>query len=80
MDALIVPLIATALIPPLVYLAVSTAFKALRRRGEAKRAPKSAVLVMPAASETAAAVERFHRVLMRTDLADFLRPDSNSGA
>ena len=86
MDALLLPLAATALIFPLAYLAVPPAIAAWRRRGEAKRAIvlqpplKSGALIVPDASETAAAVARFHRVLMRSDYADFLRPDSSRGA
>ncbi len=84
MDALILPLAATVLLVPLLYLAVPPLRGAWRRRNEPKRAlvpaPKKAALLMPSASETAQAVERFHRVLMRTDLADFLRPDSSRGA
>lgn len=86
MDALIVPLAATALLFPLLYLAVPPLVKAWRRRSEAKRgivlspAPKPAALVVPAASETAETVERFHRALLRSEFADFLRPDSSRGA
>lgn len=86
MDALIVTFLGTALIPPLVYLSVSAAMKAWRRRREGKSGivlsppGKPASLIIPAASETAATVERFHRALMRTDLADFLKPDPKSGA
>lgn len=86
MEALILPLAATALLFPLLYLAMPPLVKAWRRRGEKKRGillsppRKPPALVVPDASETAATVERFHRALMRTDLADFLRPDSSSGA
>lgn len=85
MEALITPLVVTALIVPLLYLAVPPARAAWRRYRDGKpmlawRPHRKPPLVIPAASETAATIERFHRALMRTDLADFLKPDSDSGA
>jgi len=81
MDALIV----AALVGPVLYLAVPPALAAWRRYREGKpvlawRPKKKPALVIPAAGETAAAIERFHRALLRTDLADFLKPDSNNRA
>jgi hypothetical protein len=78
MDCYLVPLAAAALLLPIAYLAVPPALSAWRRRLEVRRGfkPRPAEkLVIPAADETAATIERFHEALRRSDLADFLRPN-----
>lgn len=70
MEALLV-----LLLMPIAFMAVRPAVSAWRRRHETRAGfkPRPAEkLVLPTAGETAAAVERFHAAVRRSDLADFL--------
>jgi len=81
MEGFVVPLAAAVLLFPIAFMALPPALSSWRRRHERKRAgfspPKGPVekLRIPPADETAAAVERFHEAVRRSDLADYLRPD-----
>lgn len=75
MDGFVFSLTAVALLLPIAWMAVPPALSAWRRRREVRRGFTPApprVLVVPAAGETAAAIERFHAALRRSDLSDFL--------
>jgi hypothetical protein len=82
MDALLMALAASAAIVLTVCLAVPPVQSAWRRRHEAKRfygrlrnLDRRPKLVIPEADDTAAAITRFRRAVLHSDLADYLRPD-----
>lgn len=76
MEGFLFPLSTAVLLLPIAWMAVPPAAAAWRRRHEVRRGFKPAPprpLVIPAAGETDAAIERFHEALRRSDLSDFLR-------
>jgi hypothetical protein len=76
---------ALALVLPLALFSIGPLASAWRRRHEVKRfygrladldrKPAKPKVVIPASGETAAAITRFRRAVLHSDLADYFRPD-----